>query len=209
MRTVGVGFGFGLLVAAGVGPVWLLCARSVLRTRDLTIGLAIGAGAAVVDTCYAALGIAGAARLLDIGALRVILGFAGAGVIGGLGLRSLRSAWRVRAGIEADDEVATRGAAFRTALAVTASNPMTIASWAAVFAAASAGGVVDGTAAAVALLAGVAAGSLTWFAVLSTGVAVAGRRAGPRAIATADALSGIALVGFGGALAWRSITDAR
>ena len=47
------GFGLGFLVAAQVGPVWLLCARSVLRGRIAT-GLAIGAAAALVDTAYAA-----------------------------------------------------------------------------------------------------------------------------------------------------------
>lgn len=36
------GLGLGFLVAAQVGPVWLLCVRSVLRGR-VAAGLAIGA----------------------------------------------------------------------------------------------------------------------------------------------------------------------
>ena len=46
------------------------------------------------------------------------------------------SAFRVRLGGESLDEVASPRRAFATALAATASNPLTIASWAAIFAAA-------------------------------------------------------------------------
>jgi hypothetical protein len=49
------GFGLGFFVAAQVGPIWLLCVRSVLRGRLLT-GLGIGLGAALIDVTYAALG---------------------------------------------------------------------------------------------------------------------------------------------------------
>ena len=47
------GFGLGILVAAQVGPIWLLCARSVLR-GSAQVGIAIGAGAAIIDAFYAA-----------------------------------------------------------------------------------------------------------------------------------------------------------
>src|SRR5437773_4434139 len=53
------GFGLGFLVGAQVGPIWLLCLRSTLRD-GWRVGVAIGTGAAVVDTLYAALGTAGA-----------------------------------------------------------------------------------------------------------------------------------------------------
>ena len=51
------GVGFGLLVAAQIGPISLLLIRSVVRGGRASVGIAIGAGAAVVDTGYAALGI--------------------------------------------------------------------------------------------------------------------------------------------------------
>ena len=67
----------------------------------------------------------------------------GAVVLVALGARTLWSAFRVRLGGEADSEVATPRRAFATSLAATASNPLTIASWAAVFAAASTAGIAS------------------------------------------------------------------
>lgn len=67
------GFGLGFLVAAHVGPIWLLCVRSVLRTRLLT-GQAIGLGAAIIDVVDAALGVAGVTQLLWITQVRLALG---------------------------------------------------------------------------------------------------------------------------------------
>lgn len=68
-------FGLGFLVGAQVGPIWLLCVRSTLR-HGWHVGVAVGAGAAIVDTLYALLGVAGASALLEIAALRVGLGLA-------------------------------------------------------------------------------------------------------------------------------------
>ena len=50
-----VGFGLGFLVALQLGPMSLFLIRSTLR-RGWGVGLAIGAGIAVVDALYAAAG---------------------------------------------------------------------------------------------------------------------------------------------------------
>ncbi len=198
------GFGLGMLVAAQVGPVWLLCARSTLRWGP-SVGMAIGAGAALVDLGYAALGILGVSRLLLVPWLQVGLGLAGAGVLLWMGGRTLWAAVRARAGAEADDEVASPRRALGTALAATASNPLTIASWASIFAATSMGARALTPEAAGLLLAGVGLGSLAWFTVLSLVVGGFRRRVGPRAVRTADALAGCGLLGFGGVLGWRAL----
>ena len=153
------GLGLGFLVAAQVGPIWLLCARSVLRGR-LATGLAVGAGAALVDLAYACLGVAGAAQLL------------------------------------------------RVSLAATASNPLTIASWAAVFAAASAASVATSTATTSAVLAGIGVGSFAWFSILSLAMTALRRRIGDRGLRAADALAGLGLLGFGCLLGWRTLRSA-
>ena len=127
---------------------------------------------------------------------RLALGLVGAAVLIGLGARTLYSAFRVRLGGEVDAEVATPRRAFLTSLAGTASNPLTIASWAAIFAAASG---------AVLLVAGVGLGSLVWVSALATGTALARRTIGQRAIRAADAIAGLDLVGFGGALAYNAL----
>ena len=201
------GLGFGFVVAAQIGPISLFLIRSVVRGGRATIGIAIGAGAAVVDTGYAALGIAGAGPVLARSGVRPALGLLGAAVIAALGLRTLWSAFRVRAGGEIEAEVRTPRRAFATSVAATASNPTTIGSWAAIFAAASAAGVARTVSEAAAMLAGVGIGSLAWFVILSSGVALARRRVGPRLVRTADAVAGAGLVAFAGVLAYRAGTD--
>jgi putative LysE/RhtB family amino acid efflux pump len=198
-----VGFGLGLFVGAQPGPVSLLCVRSVLRGA-FTTGVAIGAGAAVIDLLYAALGLAGAASLLEIEALRIALGVTGALVLGAIGVRTLWAAFRVRLGGEHAEEVATPGRAFATALAATASNPLTIATWAAIFAAtASVGNAADSAPAAIAMLAGVGLGTLTAFTALSTLVSLVRGRFGPRLLAWVDGIAGAGLLGFAAVLCWR------
>jgi putative LysE/RhtB family amino acid efflux pump len=199
MRDVVLGFGLGFFVALQLGPMSLFLIRSTLR-GGARIGLAVGAGIAVVDAAYAAAGAAGAAPLLAVGALRLVLGVTGAVVLAVLGVRTVLTAFRVRAGLEVADDVRTPRRAFATALAGTASNPATIASWAAIFAAASTGG----GAAAVPLVLGVGAGSATWVSALAFAVAVARRAVGPRVERAADLVAGVALLGFAGALGYRT-----
>jgi putative LysE/RhtB family amino acid efflux pump len=129
-------------------------------------------------------------------------------VLAVMGLRTLQAAHRVRIGLEMPSEVVTPSRALRTALAATASNPLTIASWATAFAAASTASVVGGWGDGMALLAGIGLGSVGWFAVLTSGVALAGRRLGDRAVQAADVVAGAGLVGFGALLGIRTFRDA-
>jgi putative LysE/RhtB family amino acid efflux pump len=198
------GFGLGFVVAAQIGPISLLCMRSVLRNR-FAVGVAIGLGAAVVDALYAALGAAGASALLQVDAVRLSVGIVGAVVLAVIGLRTLHSAFRVRLGGESSDEVASPRRAFLTSLGATASNPLTIASWAAAFSAASTAALAGSASTAVVLVAGVGIGTATWFTFLSGTLAVARRRVGPRLVAGVDLVSGIAILGFAGLLGWRTV----
>ena len=202
MHSLLVGFGLGFLVALQLGPMSLLLIRSTLR-GGWAVGLAIGAGIAVVDALYAAAGAAGAAPLLTIEPVRLGLGLVGASVLLVLGVRTLHAAFRVRLGGEVPAEIAQPRRAFLTALAGTASNPLTIVSWAAIFAAAS----VAGAPSAVLLVAGVGAGSLTWVCLLATGTAIARRALGERAVRAADAVAGAGLLGFGSLLAYGVLRD--
>ena len=203
MSSVAIGLGLGFFVALQVGPMSLFLVRSTLRD-GLRVGLAIAVGIATVDALYACLGAAGAAPLLAIEPVRLALGLLGAAVLAHLGLRTLLAAWHVRAGLEAAADVATPRRALVTALGATASNPATIVSWAAIFAAAS-----SATSAEPALLvAGVGLGSLAWVVTLACGVAAARRAVGPRAIRVVDGVAGVGLVAFGGVLAQRTLADA-
>ena len=207
MSAFVAGFVLGFVIGAQVGPIWLLCARTSLRS-GLVPGLAVGAGAAVVDFCYACLGVAGAAGLLRITGLRVGLGLLGAAVLIAMGARTLWSAWRVRLGAEREDEVARPWTAFRTSVAATASNPLTIASWGAVFAAASTARFTSTPSTTVELLLGVGVGSMAWFTVLAGGLQVVGRRMGDGGLRVVDAAAGAGLLAFGSLLAVRTVQDA-
>lgn len=206
MHSAVVGLGLGFFVALQLGPMSLFLIRTTLRS-GLASGLAVGAGIAAVDGLYAAAGAAGVSPLLGIQPLRLALGVLGAAVLLVLGARTLYSAFRVRLGGETPFEVATPRRAFLTSLAGTASNPLTIASWAAIFAAASTAGAARTTGQAVLLVVGVAVGSLGWVTILAGGVAVARRALGPRAMRVADVLAGLGLVSFGGALLYASAHD--
>jgi putative LysE/RhtB family amino acid efflux pump len=199
-----VGFGLGFFVALQLGPLSLYLIRSTLR-NGWEVGLAIAAGIAVIDLAYATLGAAGAAPLLAIGPLDVILGLVGAAVLVLLGARTLRSAFRIRLG-EASEPVSPRRG-FLTALSATASNPLTIASWAAIFSAASAAGAAGSVPSAVLLIAGVGLGSLTWDVTLASGTALVGRAAGERLLRVVDLVAGVGLICFGAALAYSVLSN--
>ena len=199
MRSVLVGFGLGFLVALQLGPMSLFLVRSTLRGGLLT-GLGVGAGIAVIDGLYAAAGAAGAAPLLLIDPVCVALGLMGAHVIVWLGLRTIRAAVHVRAGLDGD-AADTPGRAFRTSLGATASNPATIVSWAAIFAAASA----TSNTSAVPLVTGVGLGSLFWVSALALVTAAVRKTVGVRAIRLADGVAGVGLIGSGSVLGWRTL----
>ena len=137
------------------------------------------------------------------------LGLVGAGVLAWFGARTLWSAFRARSGAELETEVALPRAAFLTALAATASNPLTIVSWAAVFAAASTASVVSAGNGERRRAAGGRAGGLLH---LAGGPSPARwpstrRRLGRRTIIAVDGAAGAGLLGFAGALGYRTLHD--
>ena len=200
------GLGLGFLVAAQVGPIWLLAARSVLLGR-LSTGIMIGLGAATVDMAYGALGLAGAAGLLRITGLRLGLGLFGAAVLIALGALALRHAIRTDEAAEPAKILTSAGRAYLVAVGATAANPLTIASWAAVFAAASTARITHTATDAGLLLAGIGLGTTSWFTVLSTAMALVRRLAGRRVQRAIGVISGLGLIAFGVFLAWQTVAS--
>jgi putative LysE/RhtB family amino acid efflux pump len=203
-----VGLGLGFFLAAQMGPVTLLIVRSVLRGgRAVAVGLAMAAAVASVDVLYAGLGLAGAGRLLEAGVARLALGLASTTILLAIGVRTLWRGLRARSAAETDEEVATPGQGFATALAATAVNPLTVALWTISFPASVAAAAGNSTGHAIAVLPGVAVGTLAWYGGFAAVVALARRRIGAHLLAAIDVVIGSALMAFAAMLGYRTLSE--
>ncbi len=183
----------GFSIAAPVGPIGLLCIQRTL-TRGRAVGLATGLGVATADALYggvAGFGVVAVTRVLagrqDL--IRLLGGLA----LVALGLRIARSRPAERAARAREGGLAV---AYFSTLLLTLANPLTILSFAAVFAGLGAAG--GGGAAAAALVAGVFAGSALWWLVLTSGVSLLQPLLGPRSLRMISRASGAAIAALGG-----------
>jgi threonine/homoserine/homoserine lactone efflux protein len=178
----------GFSIAAVVGPIGLLCIRRTLVT-GFAIGFVSGLGAATADATYAAvasLGISAlAAELID---QRVWLRLIGGAFLMYLGVRTLRSAPASRAADLPTSGLRLAGA-YSSTLALTLSNPMTIMSFAAIFAGIGASGAD--------LVAGVFGGSAAWWLVLAALVSRLRTLASQGWLRWVNIGSGLLITGFG------------
>jgi threonine/homoserine/homoserine lactone efflux protein len=170
------GLTVGLVIAMQVGAVSLLLVEAAV-VSGARAGVAAGIGVATADLAFAAIavaagGAAGAKLASHEHEIRLIAAFALAAVaIAGLvGL--------IRSGAPAHGRTpqdpardASAAAHYARFLAITAANPLTIASFAAVAAALS----LDGGASAIAFVAGVALASTAWHVALTLAAGHAGR----------------------------------
>ena len=201
----GRGLVLGFTIAAAVGPISLLTIRRTLAHGRI-YGLASGMGVALADATYgamAAFGLTAISAVLVGG--RVALGLIGGGVLIALGCRTMTR----RPGEVAD--MADRpglGGAFLSIFGLTMTNPMTILSFAALFAGFGVAG--GGGAEAALLVAGVFCGSATWWLLLTAAVSALRSRVTLRGLTWVNRISGLALVAFGlGAIASAIATIAR
>jgi threonine/homoserine/homoserine lactone efflux protein len=199
------GVGFGFAIAAAVGPISLLTIRRTIA-HGQAYGLASGAGVALADATYAGIAAFGLTALtaLLVGG-RAILGVVGGAFLVLLGIRTMAS----RPGATAAAETTERPglpAAFASIFGLTLTNPMTILSFAGVFAAAGLSG--HGGAEAGLLTLGVFLGSLLWWVVLTAVVARLRSRVTLEALTWINRLSGALLLAFGVAAIVTSLASA-
>lgn len=183
----------GLAVAAPLGPIGALCINRTLE-RGFAAGVAGGFGTAIADAVYAALAALGFAAFAGfLAQIDMPLRIVGGGFMLWLGWKGLTPPPpRPAAQVSARDLVGTLIATF----VLTLTNPMTILSFAALFAglglAAS-----GGTAAAAQVVAGVFLGSMLWWCLLSGGIALLRHRLPAGFALWVSRLSGLVLIGFG------------
>jgi threonine/homoserine/homoserine lactone efflux protein len=184
------GLAAGLAIAMQVGAVSLLLVEAAVVSGP-RVGVAAGMGVAAADLGFAVIaaaagGAAGAALSSHETEIRVIAAI----VVAAIAVHGLIALARERAEATSS-RILTRegesgpGTHFTRFLAITAANPLTIASFAAVAAALS----LDGPAAAAAFAAGVGIASAAWHVLLTLAAGHAGRWMTPR-VRTGFAVAG-------------------
>jgi threonine/homoserine/homoserine lactone efflux protein len=192
---------FGFLLAATVGPMWVLCFRRTIEQGALA-GFVSGMGIAVADGLYGAVAAFG---------LTAISGFLlqhsfWIGVVGGvfllyLGITTLLA----RPSMESPKaHPAGLLQGFLSTLGLTLANPPTILAFAAIFA--GLGLVTSDYATAALVVLGVFLGSASWWVVLAAGAGWLRRRVGPVLFRAVNFVSGITILGFA---AWQLDTVLR
>jgi threonine/homoserine/homoserine lactone efflux protein len=186
--------GIGLLVAAPVGAMALLCVERTLA-RGRAIGYATGAGIATADGLYSSIAAFGLTALTSAltgaqGWVRLI----GGAFLVYLGVRAILS--KPGRCTEESGAVPLLGV-YTSALGLTLANPQTIIAFVGIFA--GAGLVVSGggwVMPAVTVV-GVFAGSLVWWVVLVTVVGALRERVGERVLLWITRVSGVAIAVLG------------
>jgi threonine/homoserine/homoserine lactone efflux protein len=187
------GLAFGFLLAATVGPMWILCFRRTLAHGRL-FGLVSGMGVATADALYgfvAAFGLTVVSSALL--AQKFWLSLIGGTFLCWLGARTLLA----RPG----DNAATAPAgsltgAYTSTLILTLTNPATILAFVAIFAGlglASSGSYTEASLVVV----GVVIGSATWWLLLALGAGWLRTRSGPRTMRAINIAAGLSILAFG------------
>ncbi len=183
----------GLSIAAPVGPIGVLCIRRTLAD-GARAGLATGLGAATADAAYG--GVAGFGLTVISSFLvgqKMWLGLIGGLFLCWLGIQTFRSK-------PADKPAEAKGAgllsAYFSTFFLTATNPMTILSFVAIFAGFGLGASPDYLSA-VMLVAGVFLGSALWWLFLSGAVSLFRARIDAAWMQAVNRFSGAIIVAFG------------
>lgn len=186
---------FGFVLAAVVGPMWVLCLRRTLE-HGSAAGLASGLGIATADSLYGAIAAFGLTAISSfLLAHSFWIGLGGVAFLAWLGGRALlEKPMDLATGSQAPAP-GSLAAAFASTLSLTLANPPTILAFTAMFAGL---GLAAGASYASAglLVAGVFLGSAAWWIVLVAGVAALRSRLSTRLLRGINVLSGVTILGF-------------
>lgn len=205
MRILGTAYLLGLSVAAVLGPINILAIRTGLE-RGFRFAFLVGLGATVADGLYTLLAALGMSAVVGRTGVRTLLWLLGAGMLAYLGGAGLLRSLRGPVLLEGQAAAATAWGCFLGALGATLGNPMTVASWAAVF-----GGLYAGmleqvtTSLTLRLVTGVALGTLTWFTALAAALQASRRFVTPTALRGVSLTSSGILLGFAAYFGWQGV----
>lgn len=201
IHVVLIGMAIGLAAAAPLGPINFMVIRNVMR-GGLGSGLAAAAGSVIGDGLLASIAAFGIRAIQSFIAEHAIaLQFVGGLLMMAIGFRTALTKIDEAALVAAPVSGATALRHTATTLALTLTNPATLAGMLAMFAgvapALKLAGAFDRALAAVI---GVMLGSLLWWLILSSLTATLRSRLSVGTLATINRWSGILIAGFGIAL---------
>jgi threonine/homoserine/homoserine lactone efflux protein len=184
----------GFSIAAPVGPIGVLCIRRTLAEGRVH-GLVSGLGAATADAIYGC--VAGFGLTFVSGILisqQVWLRLIGGAFLCYLGFKTFLARPAERAVSARSGGLA---GTYASTFFLTITNPMTILSFAAVFAGLGLAGANGNYVSAGVLVLGVFAGSALWWLILSGGVGMFRARFNPGGLRWVNRISGVVITGFG------------
>ncbi|RJP14297.1 MAG: LysE family translocator [Candidatus Abyssobacteria bacterium SURF_5] len=185
----------GFSIAAPVGPIGVICIQRTLANGRWS-GLISGLGAATADGCYgiiAAFGLTAISNLL-VGQ-QLWVRFAGGLFLLYLGLRTFLA--KPSEAVSRADERAGLINDYLSTYLLTITNPVTILSFAAVFAGMGLGTANESALSGIMLIAGVFTGSSLWWVILSSGVNRLKSRLNAFLLKSVNWISGLIITGFG------------
>jgi threonine/homoserine/homoserine lactone efflux protein len=159
----------GIVIAAPVGPIGLLCIRRTLE-GGVVMGFATGLGAALADGLFGAIAAFGVQAMTDwLAGHQTTFRLVGGVVMLIIAFKSFTAEPHPR---EIKRDIRTALGGFAVGLGLTLTNPVTIFAFVAIFAGFGLGGELSGDREAMTLVLGVFLGSALWFLTLSSGVAM-------------------------------------
>ncbi len=188
------GLAIGFSIAAPVGPIGVLCIRRTLA-GGRTIGLLSGLGAATADAFYgsiAAFGLTAISTFLV--QQQVLLRLVGGAFLCFLGLRALFSRPSAQSTVA---NPRSQLNAYASTFLLTLSNPLTILSFAAIFAGLGLAAETHSYPSAGLMVLGVFLGSSTWWLILSGVSSLLKSRLGQAGLTWVNRISGVIILGFG------------
>lgn len=188
------GIAIGFAIAAPVGPIGVLCIRRTLAD-GYAAGFVSGLGAATADAiygCIAGFGLTFISSMLI--SQHVWIRLVGGGFLCYLGVTTLWSRPAERAAAATGSGLI---GAYASTFFLTLTNPMTMLSFAAIFAGLGLASTDRSYIAAAILVLGVFSGSALWWLLLSSGFSVFRMRITPRSLWWVNRISGIIITGFG------------
>jgi len=204
LQTLIAGVLLGISFCMPVGPVTIETVRRGLR-GGFGPALALQLGSIIGDTTFCVLAFLGLAPLVTHVAVRVPLWLLGAAVLAYLGIGALRDA---RRGVDLNLAAALTGKdSFRTGAVMSLTNPLAILWWLSIGGAMLASGITDlsptGTAA---FIASFIVGCFLYAIFMASLVGFGRQFIRPTFFRVATAVSGLALLFFGGQIGWQAAT---